>query len=79
MCLLLSLVTYSRQNWFVTHQIETSGNPVRQAVRRVPLPKREEVKKLLTEMQEKDIITPSKSPWSQKRIGPFVFVLITVR
>jgi len=42
------------------HRIETSGNPIQQGVRRLPLPKRDEVKKLLNEMQEKEIITPSK-------------------
>ena len=54
----------------LTHRIETAGNPVRQAVRRVPLPQREEVKKMLAEMQEKDIIAPSKSPWA----SPIVLV-----
>jgi len=43
------------------HWIDTSGTPVYQAARRVPLPKSEEIKKLLAEMQEKNIITPSKS------------------
>ena len=46
------------------HKIETSGNPIRQAVRRLPLPKRDEVRKLLCEMQQKKIIAPSKSPWA---------------
>ena len=52
------------------HRIETSGTPIRQGVRRLPLPKRDEVKKLLSEMQQKEIITPSKSPWA----SPIVLV-----
>jgi len=48
----------------LSHRIETTGKPIRQAVRRVPLPQREEVKRLLTEMQQKEVITPSKSPWA---------------
>ena len=54
----------------LSHRIETNGNPIRQAVRRVPLPQRDEIKKLLTEMQEKKIIAPSKSPWA----SPIVLV-----
>ena len=54
----------------LNHRIETNGNPVRQAVRRVPLPQRDEIKILLTEMQEKYIIAPSKSPWA----SPIVLV-----
>jgi len=41
-----------------------------QPVRKVPLPQRDEVKKLLTEIQEKNIIAPSKSPW----VSPIVLV-----
>ena len=44
-------------------RIETGDTPIRQGVRQLPLPKRDEVKKLLSEMQQKEIITPSKSPW----------------
>ena len=54
----------------LSHKIETCGSPIRQPVRRVPLPQRDEIKKFLTEMQEKDIITPSKSPWA----SPIVLV-----
>ena len=36
----------------------------------MPLPQRDEIKRLLAEMQEKDIITPSKSPWA----SPIVLV-----
>jgi len=52
------------------HKIETNGNPIRQAVRRLPLPKRDEVRKLLCEMRQKKIIAPSKSPWA----SPIVLV-----
>ena len=45
----------------LNHRIETNGNPIRQAVRRVPLPQRDEIRRLLTEMQEKNIIAPSKA------------------
>jgi len=52
------------------HKIETSGNPIRQGVRKLPLPKRDKVKKLLSEMQEREIIMPSKSSWA----SPIVLV-----
>jgi len=54
----------------LTHQIETTGKPIRQAVRRIPIPQRQEVKKLLSEMRQKEIIVPSKSPWA----SPIVLV-----
>ena len=54
----------------LNHRIETNGNPIRQAVRRVPLSQRDEIRRLLTEMQEKNIIAPSKSPWA----SPIVLV-----
>ena len=54
----------------LSHRIETTGVPIRQGVRRVPLPQREEIRKLIKEMQEKDIIAPSKSPWA----SPIVLV-----
>ena len=41
------------QTSVLNHWIETNGNPIRQAVRRVPLPQRNEIRRLLTEMQEK--------------------------
>jgi len=43
----------------LAHQIETSGKPIWQAVRRIPIPHKQEVKKLLSEMRQKDIIVPS--------------------
>ena len=52
------------------HRIETCDVPIQQPVRRVSLPQRDEIKRLLTEMQDKDIITPSKSPWA----SPIVLV-----
>ena len=54
----------------LSHRIETTGVPIQQEVRRVPLPQREEIRKLIKEMQEKDIIAPSKSPWA----SPIVLV-----
>lgn len=54
----------------LSHRIDTEGAPIRQGVRRVPLPQREEIRKLLKEMQERDIIVPSKSPWA----SPIVLV-----
>jgi len=54
----------------LSHQIETTGKPIQQAIRRIPLPQRDKVKKLLTEMKQKEIITSSKSPWA----SPIVLV-----
>ena len=47
------------------HQIYT-GNapPVRQAVRRVPPQRRQQVHELLNHMLKDDIIQPSSSPWA---------------
>ena len=46
----------------LTHQMEITRKPVRQAVRKIPIPQRQEVKKLLSEMRQKEIIAPCKSP-----------------
>ena len=55
----------------ITHSIDTgSALPVRQPVRRVPVCQRKELKDLLTEMEEKDVIQPSSSPWA----SPIVLV-----
>jgi len=48
----------------LTHRIETTGSPIRQGICRVPQPQKEAVKKLIDELKEKDIISPSKSPWA---------------
>ena len=54
----------------IRHTIHTDEPPIRQAVRRIPPVKRQEVQKLLSEMQEKDVIEPSSSPWA----SPIVLV-----
>ena len=47
------------------HHIDTgSSPPVRQQVRRVSPHRREEVKHLLSQMLEHDVIEPSSSPWA---------------
>ena len=47
------------------HNIDTgSASPVRQPVRRLSLPAKEEVKKFLAEMLQKNVISPSTSPWA---------------
>jgi len=48
----------------LTHRIETTGSPIQQGIRRVPQPQKEAVKKLIDELKEKNIISPSKSPWA---------------
>ena len=46
------------------HEIHTGNTPlIRQHFRRVCPKKRQEMKTLLSEMLEKDIIRPSSSPW----------------
>ena len=53
------------------HNIDTgSASPIRQPVRRLSLPAKEEVKKLLGEMLQKNVISPSTSPWA----SPIVLV-----
>lgn len=49
----------------VKHHIDTgNAKPIRQAPRRVPLARREEVVKLIEGMQQEGVIEPSVSPWS---------------
>ena len=53
------------------HHIDTGNSPpIRQQPRRILLPRRETVRKLLDEMLKKGIISPSKSPWA----SPIVLV-----
>ena len=53
------------------HRIETgSAIPIRQQARRVLLPRRETVHKLLQEMLSRNVISPLKSPWA----SPIVLV-----
>ena len=55
----------------LTHEIHTnSAMPIRQAMRRLPPPRREAVQGLLTDMLDKDVIQPSGSPWA----SPIVLV-----
>ena len=55
----------------IKHDIDTGeAKPIRQQVRRIPPYKRDEAKKLLQEMLEKDVIQPSSSPWA----SPIVLV-----
>ena len=55
----------------ITHNIDTgSAPPIRQPVRRVPVCQKAEVKDLLADMEKKDVIRPSNSPWA----SPIVLV-----
>ncbi len=61
------------------HAVHTNETPIRQAVRRLPPQRREEVHRMLQDMLQRDIIQPSKSPWAspivlvQKKDGTFCF------
>ena len=47
------------------HHIDTgSATPIRQPVRQVPKHKQEEAQKLIQRLLDKNIISPSQSPWS---------------
>ena len=49
----------------IKHSIHTGdAQPIRQPVRRVPLFQRHEMQNLHMEMQAKDVIQPSQSPWT---------------
>lgn len=49
----------------IKHFIHTGeAQPIRQPVRKVSLCQRQEMQDLLTEMQAKDVIQPSQSPWA---------------
>ena len=53
------------------HRINTGGcKPIRQPVRRIPQHQREEVRSLLKDMLQKEVIEPSSSPWA----SPIVLV-----
>ena len=55
----------------IKHAINTGdAAPVRQQVRRIPPVRREEARRLLSEMLKKDVIKPSSSPWA----SPIVLV-----
>ena len=55
----------------LSHRIETGdAKPIRQPARRVPLPHRGTVQELLKDMLDKQVISPSKSPWA----SPIVLV-----
>ena len=66
----------------IKHQIDTGdAAPIRQPVRRVPPHRREIVQNLLSDMQERNVIQPSKSPWAspivlvQKKDGSWRFCI----
>ena len=49
----------------VKHSIDTgTSHPIRQQCRRVPPFRREQAKKMMDDMLQKDIIQPSSSPWA---------------
>ena len=53
----------------VKHHIDTGqARPIRQPPRRLPLTKRQEADKAVQEMQERDVIEPSDSPWSSPSV-----------
>ena len=55
----------------VCHNIPTGNSPpIRQQLRRIPLCRRDEVKKLLQDMHARQVIRPSNSPWA----SPIVLV-----
>ena len=49
----------------IKHHNDTGNTtPIHQIPRRIPLARRTEVRKMLKEMMDKDVIQPSHSPWS---------------
>ncbi|KAG5899439.1 hypothetical protein JTB14_033630 [Gonioctena quinquepunctata] len=49
----------------VQHKIDTGGaRPIRQSARRLPLAKKEEADKIVSDMGKAGVIEPSDSPWS---------------
>ncbi|XGW34292.1 hypothetical protein V3C99_018270 [Haemonchus contortus] len=59
------------QTHLVEHDIQTgSAKPIKQKARPVPLAARAELRKILMDLQDRNIIEPSSSPWS----SPIVLV-----
>jgi transposase InsO family protein len=48
----------------VTHGIETTASPIRQAPRRIPMHQVEMVEEEMKKMMDSGVIRPSKSPWA---------------
>ena len=73
--------TSGAQNHIVKHTIKTTGLPIRQPLRRMPVTLKETVDKEVTKMLENRIIRPSASPWSspvvmvKRRDGSYLVVL----
>ena len=68
------------------HEIHTGDtSPIRQQFRRVCPQKRQEMRNLLSEMLERDVIKPSCSPWAlpvvlvKKKMAPADFALIIMK
>ncbi|MES9880251.1 MAG: RNase H-like domain-containing protein [Sedimenticola sp.] len=66
----------------IHHQIRTGdATPIKQTTRRVPIHKRDEVRRLVGEMSDQGIIRPSSSPWgspivlAQKKDGSTRFCI----
>ena len=50
---------------FLSHHINTeNAQPIHQPAKRVPLPHRGKVQRLLNDMLQKNVMSPSQSPWA---------------
>ena len=86
MCLLFVMMSWAKQIYVLQHEIHTGdASPTCQQFRRLCPQKRQEMRNLLSEMLERDVIKPSCSPWAlpvvlvKKKDGTAIFALIIIK
>ena len=73
--------TPATQNQVVKHNIKTTGPPIRQPLRKMPMILKDTIDKEVTKMLQQGIVQPSTSPWSspvvrvKKRDGTWRFCI----
>jgi hypothetical protein len=61
-------------NSYNPYGVENAVPAIKHNLRRIPMHKKQEVKELLNDMLEREVIRPSNSPWS----SPIVLVIYII-